>query len=158
MMPEQVVADAPPREGTHELTLERLLPADPERVFDAWTQPELFVKWWGPEGFTIPEHALDVSPNGRWRTVMLAPDGARHIVSGVYRAIDRPERLVFTWGWEDENGNRGHESEVELTLAAAGSGTHLHLVHRKIADAESRDSHREGWISTLNDLERVFAT
>ena len=155
-MPDPVVAATADAGGAYELTLERLLPAPPERVFDAWVNPVTLVKWWGPEGFTTPEHELDVAQDGRWRTVMLAPNGQRHIVSGVYRTIDRPDRLVFTWGWEDESGVRGHDSEVELTFTAAGSGTHLQLVHRKLADAESRDSHRAGWTSSLNDLERLF--
>jgi len=157
-MPEPVLAEAAGQSGSYELTVERLLAASPERVFDAWVNPDTFVKWWGPEGFTTPEHLLDVRPNGRWRAVMRAPDGQRHIVSGVYREIDRPSCLVFTWAWEDEDGLRGHDSEVELTLRAAGSGTHLHLVHHKIASTDSRDSHREGWIATLNHLEALFAS
>ena len=157
-MPEPMPAETTGQSGPYELTLERLLPASPERVFDAWVNPETFVKWWGPEGFTTPEHLLDVTPNGHWRAVMRAPDGQRHIVSGVYLEINRPSRLVFTWSWEDEDGARGPESEVELTLRAAGNGTQLHLVHRKIASTDSRDSHREGWISSLNDLEALFAT
>lgn len=156
-MPEPVTADAPSGADSYELTLERLLPAAPDRVFDAWVNPATLVKWWGPEGFTTPEHDLNVTRDGHWRTVMVSPDGARHTVSGVYREIDRPQRLVFTWGWEDESGARGHDSEVELTFTAAGKGTHLQLVHRKIADAASRDSHRAGWTSSLNDLERVFS-
>lgn len=154
-MPE--TATKPDAPGTYELTIERLLPAPPDRVFDAWVNPETLVKWWGPEGFTTPEHTLDVRPDGRWRTVMRAPDGVDHIVSGVYRTIDRPERLVFSWAWEDKAGKRGHESEVEITFTLAGAGTHLVLVHRQIADQDSCDRHRAGWISSINDLERQFA-
>jgi len=157
-MPEPALAGTADQSGSYELTVERLLPASPERVFDAWINPETFVKWWGPEGFTTPEYVLDATPNGRWRTVMRAPDGTRHIVSGKYREIERPSRLVFTWGWEDEDGARGPESEVELTLSAAGNGTHLQLVHRKIASTDSRDSHRDGWIASLNHLETLFPT
>jgi uncharacterized protein YndB with AHSA1/START domain len=88
---------------------------------------------------------------------MLAPNGDRHIVSGRYIAIERPDRLTFTWAWEDPDGNRGAESEVELVFRAAGTGTHLLLTHRKIDTGDSRDSHREGWISSLNELARYFS-
>ena len=54
-MPETVVQPHASGGGSQELTLERLLPASPERVFDAWVNPGTLVKWWGPEGFTTPE-------------------------------------------------------------------------------------------------------
>lgn len=157
-MPEPVTTEgAASGGGEYRLVLERLLPASPERVFDAWVNPETLVKWWGPEGFVTPEASLDVSEDGKWRTVMQAPNGDRHIVSGRYLKIDRPGLLRFSWAWEDADGNRGAESEVELTFRAAGSGTQLQLTHRKIATADSRDSHRDGWQSSLNDLEKLFA-
>jgi uncharacterized protein YndB with AHSA1/START domain len=156
-MPESATAPKAPGEQTYELVLERLLPAAPDRVFDAWVDPETLIKWWGPEGFVIPEVSLDVNEGGRWRTIMVAPNGERHIVSGHYVTIERPDKLIFSWAWEDPDGNRGHESEVELVFRAAGSGTQLQLKHRKIDSTDSRDSHREGWISTFNSLEKFFA-
>jgi uncharacterized protein YndB with AHSA1/START domain len=154
-VPEPATAPAPSGKE-YQLVLERLLPAPPERVFDAWVNPETLVRWWGPEGFVTPELSLDVSENGRWRTVMQAPNGDRHIVSGRYLTIDRPGLLRFTWAWEDPDGTRGVESEVELTFRAAGSGTQLQLTHRKIATADSRDSHRDGWESSLDELAKLF--
>jgi len=100
------------------LHLERLIAAPPERVFAHWVEPALLVKWWGPEGAHIPEHAIDVRPGGAWRTTMGFSDGRRMTVSGVYRTIDAPKRLVFTWAWEDEKGERGHETEVTVEFAA----------------------------------------
>ena len=77
------------------LVIERVLKATPAEVFEAWTDPETLVSWWGPEGVTTPEYTMDVRPGGVWRTHMVAPDGG-HIVSGVYREIVPPSRLVFT--------------------------------------------------------------
>ena len=153
-MPESATAPSTvATSDSYQLVLERLLPASPERVFDAWVNPETLVKWWGPEGFATPELSLDVSEEGNWRT---APDGERFVVSGRYLTIDRPDRLKFSWAREDPDGNHGIESEVELTLRPAGTGTQLQLTHRKIDTADSRDSHRDGWQSSLNDLETLF--
>jgi uncharacterized protein YndB with AHSA1/START domain len=138
-----------------ELRLERFIAAPPERVFALWTEPELLVKWWGPEGYDIPVHALDVRAGGAWRTTMRAPSGKLSVVSGVYRLIEPPRRLVFTWAWEDEKGARGHETEVTVTFAPAPGGTKLTLVQKEFATAESRHLHEQGWSSTFNCLEKL---
>src|SRR5882672_864945 len=81
------------------LRIERLIATTPERLFELWTDPEQLTKWWGPEDFTIPKYTMDVRPGGRWRTTMHRPDGTENVVSGIYRVIEPPRRLVFTWGW-----------------------------------------------------------
>jgi uncharacterized protein YndB with AHSA1/START domain len=137
------------------LRMERLIAAPPERVFDLWTEPELLTQWWGPEGCDIPASALDVTPGGHWKTTMRMPSGALHTVSGVYRVIEPPRRLVFTWGWDDDNGVRGHETEVTVTFEAAPGGTKLVLQQQAFESAEQRDRHGSGWSSTLNCLEQL---
>ena len=134
--------------------MERLIAAPPERVFDLWTDPELLVQWWGPDGFDVPASALDVQPGGRWKTTMRSPDGALHTVSGVYRLIEPPRRLVFTWGWDDEQGVRGHETEVTVTFEATPGGTRLVLQQQTFQSAEQRDRHSHGWGSSFDCLER----
>jgi uncharacterized protein YndB with AHSA1/START domain len=137
------------------LRLERLIAAPPERVFALWTEPDLLVKWWGPEGFDVPVHSLDVRNGGRWRTTMRSPEGKLHTVSGVYRVIEPPRRLVFTWGWDDEQGRRGHETEVTVTFESAPGGTRLVLQQQAFQNKESRAQHSHGWESSFDCLERV---
>ena len=135
-----------------ELRLERLIAAPPERLFALWTEPNELVKWWGPEGFTVPSHAIDARPGGSWRTTMRSPDGKSQTVSGRYSAIEPPRRLVFSWAWEDERGVRGHETEVTVTFAPVPGGTKLVLVQKEFDSKESRDRHAHGWESTFNCL------
>ena len=139
------------------MRLVRLIPAPPEAVFDAWVESEILVKWWGPEGFDVPAHDLDVRPGGQWHTTMRSPDGTLHTASGIYRVIERPRRLVLTWGWDDEDGMRGDETEVTVTFELAPGGTRLVLVHKTFETIESRDNHRDGWSSSLERLTRLFA-
>jgi uncharacterized protein YndB with AHSA1/START domain len=136
------------------LRLERLIAAPPESVFALWTEPEKLVQWWGPEGCDVPASALDVRPGGHWKTTMRTPEGKLHTVSGVYRVIEPPRRLVFTWGWDDDRGVRGHETEVTVTFDAAPGGTRLVLQQQTFASAEQRDKHGQGWSSSLVCLER----
>jgi uncharacterized protein YndB with AHSA1/START domain len=136
------------------LRMERLIAAPPERVFDLWTEPDLLVQWWGPEGFDVPASTLDVRPGGHWRTTMRAPDGALHTVSGIYRVIEPPRRLVVTWGWDDDKGVRGHETEVTVTFEAAPGGTKLVLRQQTFANSDQRNRHSHGWSSSFDCLER----
>ena len=138
------------------LHIERRIGGSPEAVFDAWITPEILARWWGPEGFTVPEQSHDLRVGGTWRTVMLSPQGERHIVSGVYREISRPRRLAFTWAWDQDDGSRGHETLVTIELSAKGEGTLLKLTQAEFAETEHRDNHRLGWDSSLNDLQRIF--
>jgi len=134
------------------LRIERLIPAPPDRVYTYWTDPHHLIKWWGPEGYEIPAHALDIRQGGRWRTTMRSPDGGCHTVSGIYRELVPSSRMVFTWGWEDDDGKRGHETEVTVTFESAPGGTRLVLMQRPFEDKGTRDRHGQGWASTLNCL------
>ncbi len=138
------------------LRVERLIAATPDKVFDAWALPELLVKWWGPDGFDIPKCAMDVRPGGNWRTTMRSPTGSLHTVSGVYRTIERPRRLVFTWGWDQDDGSRGLETEVTVTFEPAPGGTRLKLLQQTFQEKEQRDKHGQGWTSSFDCLARLF--
>ena len=135
-----------------EIVLTRTLDAPRALVFRAWTDPSHLVRWWGPEGFTIPECKMDVSEGGAWRTCMRSPDGKDYKVRGVYREIVKPARLVFTWAWEDETGTPGHETLVTVTFAERDGKTQLRLAHRVFESKKSRDAHQQGWASTLKCL------
>ena len=137
------------------LRMERIIAAPPERLFELWTEPQELVKWWGPEGFTTPKQAMDVRPGGRWRTTMRSPDGKNHTVSGIYRAIEPPKRLVFTWGWDDDAGLRGHETEITVTFEPTTGGTRMVLLQQGFADTDSRGRHEHGWGSSFVCLEQV---
>ena len=139
------------------LVVERQLAAPPDRVFDAWTNPKLLVQWWGPEGMTTPDHDLDVREGGAWTTTMMNAEGGRYTCSGVYTRLERPGLLAFTWAWKDDSGERGPETEVTVTLEAADGGTRMKLVQKVFETVEARDSHRKGWESSFNKLERFCA-
>ena len=140
-----------------ELRIERLIAAPPERVFQYFTDPQLFATWWGPENMNSTAHKLDVRIGGVWRTTMHSRDGKNMTVGGTYRAVETPRRLVFTWAWEDDKGARGFETEVTITFAAAPGGTKLTILQKEFESAESRDQHGRGWNSTLDKLNRTLA-
>ena len=139
----------------HVLKIQRRVAALPDKVFEAWTRPDLLARWWGPEGLVLSDYKFDVREGGHWRTVMKSSQGIEHIATGVYKTIDPPYRLVMSWVWE-KNGMPGAESEVIVTLEAIEGGTWLTLVHQSFATTEARDAHERGWISHLIKLERLY--
>lgn len=139
------------------LVIEREFQASPERIYEAWTNPAILQKWWGPEGVGVPVLKLDVREGGSWTTTMQSDQMGERIVSGRYIALEPPNRLVFTWGWVD-NGTRGHETEVEIVLIKAGSKTTMILTQKVFSDIENRNNHRFGWTSSFNKLDQMLAT
>ena len=139
------------------LTIKRLLKASPAKVFAAWTDPEKIKRWMGPGGFTVPEATTDARSNGRYRIVMLSPEGTKRAVGGAYREYVLDEKLVFTWSWDPAPGEKPYESLVTVLLKPDGTGTLLTLTHERLSDEASRDGHEKGWIASLDKLEKFVA-
>jgi len=137
---------------SRELWITRTFDAPRELVFRAWTEPERAKHWFAPAGCTVESCTMDLRPGGAWRSCMRWPDGSDHWQGGVFREIVPPDRLVFTFAWEDEAGRPKHESVVTVRLADLGGKTEL-TFHQAVFESESsRDSHAGGWNSTLDLL------
>jgi uncharacterized protein YndB with AHSA1/START domain len=143
------------------LRVERTYDARAEEVFDAWTNPEVLRRWWAvDDAGTTPVADVDLRVGGSYRLAMENPGtDSRHTVRGTYREVVRPERLVYTWAWEEDDGSTGHESTVTVSFAQEGERTTVVLEHAGLPDEASRDRHREGWQACLRILgARVFTT
>lgn len=137
------------------LEVRRVFNASRQRLFDAWTNPELVAKWFHPaKPMTTTVSELTVQVGGRYRFVMHG-DGD-HIIGGVYQEIVPAEKLVFTWQWESEE----ETTEMLITLTfieIEPERTELVLLHERFYDTEQRDSHEIGWNGTLTELERLLS-
>jgi uncharacterized protein YndB with AHSA1/START domain len=149
-MVERARSDA--RSGERELVLTRTFDAPRALVFAAWTEPELVVQWRAPRGCHLRSCTMDLRPGGAWRACMHWADGTDHWQGGVFREIVPPERLVFTYAWEDGDGRPKHETLVTVTFAERAGATELHLRQSVFESESSRDSHGGGWRETLDVL------
>lgn len=125
--------------------------APAERVFEALTDPAQRVKWWGAEGrFQTTHMESDLRPGGAWLMRGVGMGGRPFTVRGVYRTIERPRLLVFTWlpDWQ-ENAT---ETLVRLDLEERGGVTTVRMTHSGLASQTARDSHR-GWPQILGWLQ-----
>src|SRR6188472_804340 len=66
-----------------------------ERLFEAFSNPDHLVHWWGPKGFTNTFHEFDPRPGGAWRFVMHGPDGAEYQIEKEFIEVVKPERIVL---------------------------------------------------------------
>ncbi len=132
------------------LTIKRRFKAAPAKVYAAWTDPEKVKLWMGPGPVKVLRTEGDARTGGRFRWVMLAPNGEEHDVSGVYREVVPNEKLVFSWAWKS---TPERESMVTLTFKGDGDGTLFTLMHEQFFDEAARDSHNGGWTGAMEKLE-----
>ena len=137
------------------LRITRVIAADPETVFDAWTQPEHIKQWSAPEGMEVSISEMDLTVGGHFHLQMRNAEGGTHNARGIYREINRPSRLVYTWAW-DEHPEQG-ESLITVEFAAVEGGTEITMTHSGLPDAESANEHEGGWTSCLNRLVRLYS-
>jgi len=144
--------DSDQQTAERELVLTRVIDAPRRLVFKAWTEAEHAANWWGPKGFTSLGFQMDVRVGGRFRCGMRSPQGTDHWKVGVYREIVEPERIVFTFAWENATGKPGNELLTTVTFDEDGTKTRLTLRQTQFTTREWRDDHQQGWTSTLQRL------
>lgn len=83
-------------DSNRELVLTRLIDAPRERVFAAWTQPDLLKQWFAPRPWSTPVAELDVRTGGWNYVVMRDQDGNDYPNRGMYLEVVPNEKIVFT--------------------------------------------------------------
>jgi len=120
--------------------------ASPETVWGFLVDPDKATRWMGTAC------TFDAQPGGLYRCEVIPGHTAR----GEFVELDPPHRLVFTWGWENEEGVPPGSSTVEIELTADETGTNLHFLHN-LSSAEAAQSHSVGWDHYLPRLEIAAA-
>jgi uncharacterized protein YndB with AHSA1/START domain len=120
-----------------EIVFTRLFDAPRELVWEAWTDSQQVVQWWGPRGFTTTTHEMDVRPGGVWRFIMHGPDGTDYPNKIVYNEVVPSERLAYTHGSDDGDDESGR-FQVTVTFADHGGKTRL-TMRALFASAEECD-------------------
>jgi uncharacterized protein YndB with AHSA1/START domain len=128
------------------------LKAPREKVFAAWTDPARAAQWWCPSDCKLLSCEMDLRPGGKWHRSMRVPGGSVITKYGVYREVEPPGRLVFTYGSDYGNGTVDPETVVSLTFTEVPGGTRLTLWHTGFQDVAVRDSHIGGWTTTMEKL------
>ncbi len=135
-----------------ELLITRIFDAPADIVFSMWTEPRHFRRWMGPGSYECRAAEMDVRVGGSYRGMIYADDTGENWFGGVYREIDPPQRLVFTFTW-DSGPHRGVETLVTITFREDGDGRTAMTFHQTPFTAvERRDAHIGGWNGAFNKL------
>jgi uncharacterized protein YndB with AHSA1/START domain len=142
-----------------ELTLEikRVLAAGPSVVFRAFTAPNELAKWWGPEGFTVPNLEFNPRVGDSYRIEMQPPEGDPFYLTGEFRELDPPARLAYTFVWEDPDLD-DVETVVELSFRYLAESTEVVLTQAPFKTEPRRELHRNGWTDSFDKLEKLIST
>lgn len=140
-----------------ELCITRIFDAPRELVWQAWTQAEHALHWWGPSHHPAVSTEWDARVGGRWRNCLRSTEtGALLWHGGEFREVREPEKLVFTFAWE-EPGERGLETLVTVLFTALQGKTKMVMQQTPFMSQAEQEGHDEGWNSTFNRLASYVA-
>jgi uncharacterized protein YndB with AHSA1/START domain len=135
----------------------RHLAASPERVFAAFASAEVVARWLTPSpDVKLTVLQLEFREGGRYRFAYDTPQGERMLVGGVYRKIEAPTRLEFSWLIEPPDPHAGIESQVTVSIAPGAGGTDLLILHERFGRADANARHAEGWRGALDQLQQLL--
>jgi uncharacterized protein YndB with AHSA1/START domain len=122
--------------GKQEIVITRLFDAPRDRLFKAYTDPDLIPKWWGGpgEGRTTVKQ-LELRPGGIWRFVERDVQGKEFGFHGVYHEVVTPERVVNTFEYEGEPGH----VVLDTATFEERNGKTLLTQHSVFQSVEDRD-------------------
>ena len=147
-----------PSVADREIVISRVVNAPRELVWEVFTRREHVGEWWGPNGFTLTIHEMDVRPGGVWRFIMHGPNGVDYPNFVRYTEVVKPERLVFDHGKDEKH------IFFRMTITFAAQGDRTVVTMRQLYDTPEARDHAvkvikavEGGNQTFDRLEAYLA-
>lgn len=129
---------------------ERVIPAPVSAVFQAFSNPDILARWWGPEGFTSSFKEFDFKQGGHWRFTMHGPDGKDYWNESVFAEIVEDSRVIIEHG-------AGHHFFLTITFAQEGENTRVGW--KQVFDTEEHYKKIAAFVANANEqnLDRLTA-
>jgi uncharacterized protein YndB with AHSA1/START domain len=154
--------------NTKKLVIKRTFNAPIDKVWEAFTTPEILARWWSPEGMTNYHASTDVRVGGEFRYCFKSSEGKEYWGKGTYQTITRPVKLAYIDDFTDAEGNPvppsfygipGDEilsSLVTFSFTADGVRTHMTISMDSPYDDAMTESMKQGWNSMFDKLRENF--
>jgi uncharacterized protein YndB with AHSA1/START domain len=150
-----------------QVVVSRSFNAPLEKLWKAWTEPEHFMQWYGPKGFTTPTCEIDFRVGGRHLWSMRSPDGMEMYYTGTYKEIVPLERIVFSDSLSDAEGNvmdptamgmpEGSPASMDVTVTFVHADGVTTVTVSHVGYGEGADHAGMGWEQALDKLAVVLA-
>ena len=132
----------------------RVVRADPQTVWNAWTQAEQMKKWSCPAPGGAKAVSSDLRVGGAFE-IRMEVEGNAHTAFGTYREVVAPSRLVYTWDWREEDNAMG-DTLVTVEFTPVDEGTEVSIVHEGFPAQEAKAGHEEGWGACIGHFAALF--
>jgi uncharacterized protein YndB with AHSA1/START domain len=141
------------------VTVNRVIDAPPERVYDAFVDPDELAAWLPPEGFSGEVHEFDATEGGSFRMSFNADveelEPYTSTFHGTYEELIPGERIVYTETFESDDPGMAGEMTTTVTFEAVPDGTEVTVRQAGIPEAIPPENANEGWIDSLENLADV---
>lgn len=137
----------------HDIRITKRLPATPDEVYDAWTDPKSLMQWMTPGPGMSSKAKMDVRVGGKFHIDMIG-EGKTYPHDGEYLRLDRPRVIEFTW---ISPGTQQQRTVVTVELRPAGDETELTLTHKAMPTKDAADQHEKGWTQIVDHLADILA-
>jgi uncharacterized protein YndB with AHSA1/START domain len=142
----------------HSTTVRRIIKADKAVLFAAFSKAEALKQWFSPSpDIAVEILNFDFWPGGQYRFRYAMKDGSRPILGGSFLKIEAPDRLSFTWVWEEPDLHAGIPTIVTVEFHGEGVRTNVVLTHSQIPTEEIARRHAAGWEATFDHLEEALS-
>ncbi|HEX7880530.1 MAG TPA: SRPBCC family protein [Candidatus Eisenbacteria bacterium] len=141
-----------------DIVVTRVLKAPRALVFDAWTSPKHLPNWMtGPDGWTMPVCEVDLKPGGAWRYVWRKDDGAEMSMSGFFREVSPPDRVVSTESWGPEWPETLNTVVFTESAGYTTATLTMHFASKETRDAALKTGMKEGMDMGFARLDTLLA-
>ena len=138
------------------MTVSRVIHASPERVYEAFLNPDELAQWLPPTGFSAEVHELEPEVGGTFRMTFTGETDEYadydHSFHGTYLELSPGERIVNTDEFETDEPSMAGEMTVTVTFEAIEGGTEVTVVQENIPEAIPPEDSHAGWTDSLGNL------
>ena len=154
---------SPTPSSNRELVLTRIIDLPPQKLFRAWTEPELLKQWFCPRPWGVARATLAVRPGGICNVVMLSPEGQEFPNPGVYLEVVANRRLVFTDAYTEAwvpSAKPFMTGIIDFEDLGGKTRYTARALHWTEADRDDHDKmgFHEGWGKATDQLVELMST
>jgi uncharacterized protein YndB with AHSA1/START domain len=136
------------------VVVRRTYPVPRERLYEAWTTPDIAAKFLGGGDHVCDIKKMDVRTGGTYEFLMKTTEYGDIEVVGTYTEVIPNVKLVMTWRWKEDDPKDEFDTHLTLEFNDVAGGSEVLLTHYGFASQQSRDNHESGWTDIVDEAKK----